>query len=262
MRFSKLAGTLSLSLLSVLAFQSDAESHGRHRYYRYYPSWSYWGGYYGYPALYYGGFYGAPYPYARIYYGPLDRAPVALRLEVRPVEAEVFVDGYLAGNVDEFDGFFQRLDVAPGNHEIVIRLEGYRTIREKLYFGPGASYKIRRVMEPLAEGETTEPRPEPPPEPPSEPEPELDSWPEPSISVSGFGVLKLRVRPMGAEILIDGEPWPSDPSGEASDALVIHVPAGEHRVEIRSAGHEPFVTDVSVEPGKTTTLNVKLPQDN
>jgi hypothetical protein len=258
MRFSKLAGTLSLSLLSVLAFHSDAESHGRYRHYRYYPSWSYWGGYYAYPAFYYGGFYGAPYPYARIYYAFFDRAPVALRLEVRPVEAEVFVDGYLSGIVDEFDGFFQRLDLAPGSHEIVIRLEGHRTIREKLYLSPGASYKIRRVMEPLAEGETTEPRPEPPPEPESPAESRL----EPSISVSGFGVLELRVRPMGAEILIDGEPWPSDPSGEASDALVIHVPAGEHRVEIRSAGHEPFVTDVSVGPGKTTTLNVKLPRDN
>ncbi len=256
MRFSKLAGTLVLSLLSVLAFQSDAESHGRYRYYRYYPSWSYWGGYYGYPALYYGGFYGAAYyPYARVYYAPLHRAPVALRLEVKPVEAEVYVDGYLAGIVDEFDGFFQRLDLAPGNHEIVVRLEGHRTIREKLYLSPGASYRIRRVMEPLAEGETTEPRPEPPPEP----EPAAESRPERSISVSGFGVLELRVQPIGAEILIDGEPWPS---GEASEALVIHVPAGEHRVEIRSAGHEPFVTDISVGPGKTTTLNVKLPQDN
>jgi hypothetical protein len=253
MRFSKLAGTLSLSLLSVLAFHPDAESHGRYRYYRYYPSWSYWGGYYAYPAFYYGAPY--PYPYAGIYYAPSDRAPVALRLEVRPVEAEVFVDGYLAGIVDEFDGFFQRLDVAPGSHEIVIRLEGHRTIREKLYFSPGASYKIRRVMEPLAEGETTEPRPEPPPEP----EPAAESRREASVSVSGFGILELRVQPTRAEILIDGEPWPS---GESSEALVIHVPAGEHRVEIRSPGHEPFVTDVSVGPGKTTTLNVKLPQDN
>jgi len=61
---------------------------------------------------------------------------------------------------------------------------------------------------------------------------------------------------VGTEILIDGDPWPS---GEASEALVIHLPAGEHRIEIRRAGHAPFITDVSVDPGKTTTLNVKLP---
>lgn len=258
MRFSKLAGTLVLSFLSVLAFQSEAESHGRthyYRHYRYYPSWPYWGGYYAYPAFYYGGFYGAPYPYSRLYYGGSDRAPSALRIEVKPVEAEVYVDGYLAGSVDEFDGFFQRLNLTPGAHEIVLYLEGHRTIREKLYLSPGASYKLRRAMEPLAAGETSEARPEPP----LEREVASESPPETSTSVSGFGVLELRVQPEGAEILIDSEPWPS---GEPLKALAIHLPAGEHRIEIRMVGHAPFVTDVSVDPGKTTTLNVKLPQPN
>jgi hypothetical protein len=175
-----------------------------------------------------------------------------LRIEVKPVEAEVYVDGYLAGIVDEFDGFFQRLDLAPGGHEVVLYLDGYRTIHEKLHLSPGASYKLRRAMEPLAPGETSEARPDPPPER----EVAVESQPEPSISVSGFGLLELRVQPPGAEILIDGEPWPS---GEASEALVIHLPAGEHRIEIRRADHPPFATDVSVDPGKTTTLNVKLP---
>jgi hypothetical protein len=253
MRFSKLGGALLLSLASVLAFHSEAESHGR-RYYRYYyPGWAYWGGYYAYP-FYYGGFYGPPYPYARVYYGVSDRAPAELRLEVKPVEAEVYVDSYLAGIVDEFDGFFQRLHLSPGAHEIVIHLEGYRTIREKLYPGPGASYKLRRAMEPLAEGETTEPRPEPPPE--RKAAPESESEPEPATSVAEFGVLELRVRPEGAEILIDSEPWPT---GGAAEPLVIHLPAGDHRIEIRKAGHAPFATDVHVDPGKTTTLNVKLP---
>ena len=124
MRFSKLAGTLVLSTLSVLAFQSEAESDGRahhYRHYRYYPSWPYWGGYFAYPAFYYGGFYGAPYPYSRIYYGGSDRAPSALRIEVKPVEAEVYVDGYLAGSVDEFDGFFQRLNLTPGARSFIAR---------------------------------------------------------------------------------------------------------------------------------------------
>jgi hypothetical protein len=251
MRLSKLGGALVLAIVSVLAFHSEAESHGR-RYYRYYyPGWGYWGGYYGYP-FYYGGFYGPPYPYARVYYGVPDRAPAELRIEVKPVEAEVYVDSYLAGIVDEFDGFFQRLHLSPGAHEIVIYLDGYRTIRAKLYLGPGASYKLRRAMEPLEEGETAEPRPEPPPERMASAEPE----PEPATSVAGFGVLELRVRPEGAEILIGSEPWPSR---AGSEPLVIHLPAGDHRIEIRRAGHAPFATDVHVDPGKTTTLNVKLP---
>jgi len=253
MRFSKLAGALVLSIASVLAFHTDAESHGR-RHYRYYRAWPYWGGYYAYPAFYYGGFYGPPYPYARgYYYSPLDRAPAELRIEVKPVEAEVYVDGYLAGIVDEFDGFFQRLHLAPGNHEIVIYLEGNRTIREKLHFSPGGSYKIRRVMEPLAAGEAGEPPPEPPP---AQRQTAVEPRSESSVSVSGFGVLELRVKPEGAEILIDGEPW--SPS-RWSETLIIHLPAGEHRIEVRRAAHAPFATAVTVDPGKTVTLNVKLP---
>lgn len=257
MRFSKLAATLALSIFTVLSFQSEAESHGRVRYYRYYPAWPhYWGGYYGYPAFYYGGFYGAPY--SRVYYGYSDRAPSALRLEIKPVEAEVYVDGYLAGIVDEFDGFFQRLNLTPGAHEIVVYLDGHRTIRDKLYLSPGASYKIRRAMEPLAPGETNEARPEPPPEAEAAevPESAVESRPQPSTSVSGFGVLELRVQPADSEVIIDGELWPS---GEPMEALAIHIPSGEHRIEIRKEGHAPFVTDVRIDPGKTTTLNVRLP---
>jgi PEGA domain len=252
MRFSKLAAILVLSILSVVSFYCEAESKGR-RYYRYYSAWPYWGGFYSYPAFYYGGFYGAPYPYYHGYNGYSDRATSALRLEVKPIEAEVYVDGYLAGIVDEFDGFFQRLKLTPGAHEIVIFLEGHRAIREKLYMSPGASYKIRRAMEPLGPGETTEARPEPP----SEPElPEAAVETQSEASISGFGILELRVQPPDSEVLIDGRPWPS---GGASEALAIHIPAGEHRVEIRKAGHGPFVTDVQIDSGKTTTLNVRLP---
>jgi hypothetical protein len=82
-----------------------------------------------------------------------------VRLEVTPPEAEVYVDGFLAGSVEEFDGFFQHLSLDPGAREIVIYLDGYRTLREKLHVSPGRSYKLKRVLEPLATGETSEPPP-------------------------------------------------------------------------------------------------------
>jgi hypothetical protein len=49
----------------------------------------------------------------------------SLRLEVEPKDAEVFVDGYYAGIVDEFDGHFQKLDLIPGPHRVEIRRPGY-----------------------------------------------------------------------------------------------------------------------------------------
>ena len=75
---------------------------------------------------------------------------------ITPREAMVYVDGYLAGTVDEFDGTFQRLHVAPGEHELVIYLQGYRTIRQHLYLGPNATRKITETMEKLAAGEEAE----------------------------------------------------------------------------------------------------------
>jgi hypothetical protein len=111
-----------------------------------------------------------PYPAGYGYVPESD-----LRIEVTPKDASVYVDGYFAGLVDEFDGTFQRLHVTPGQHEITIYLQGYRTIREKLYLSPRGSRKIERTMERLAPGESSEPVPEPvePPMPPAGPPPAM-----------------------------------------------------------------------------------------
>ena len=50
-----------------------------------------------------------------------------------PRDAEVYVDGYYAGDVDDFDGTFQRLRVEPGEHEIEIYKDGFRPFRQKVY---------------------------------------------------------------------------------------------------------------------------------
>ena len=48
-----------------------------------------------------------------------------LRLKVRPRDAEVFVNGFYVGVVDEFDGIFQRLRLEEGTHHIEIRHPAY-----------------------------------------------------------------------------------------------------------------------------------------
>ncbi|MGE3507390.1 MAG: hypothetical protein AB7N65_00725 [Vicinamibacterales bacterium] len=50
-----------------------------------------------------------------------------VRLRVRPRFAEVYVDGYYAGIVDDFDGVFQRLTLEMGRHEIEIAAPGYES---------------------------------------------------------------------------------------------------------------------------------------
>jgi hypothetical protein len=205
--------------------------------------------------------YGYGYPY---YWGAVG---ASLRVQVQPKSAEVYVDGYLAGIVDQFDGMFQSLVVAPGSREIVVYLEGYKSIVQRLYLSAGSNYKIKGTLEKLAAGEPNAPRPEPAPEPqPAAPQyqspppaaaPPMEAavTPPPPAGDARFGQVAIRVQPGDAEIAIDGEPWKSTPGG---DRLVVHLPAGTHRIEIRKAGFDPFVSAVDIKRGEVTVLNVSL----
>jgi hypothetical protein len=51
-----------------------------------------------------------------------------LRMNVEPKDAEVYVDGYYAGIVDDFDGHFQHLTLVPGPHRVEVRAPGYLTL--------------------------------------------------------------------------------------------------------------------------------------
>ncbi|MEW5983537.1 MAG: PEGA domain-containing protein [Acidobacteriota bacterium] len=88
-------------------------------YFYYDPYW--WG--YGAPA--YGGYGYGGYGGYGSYGGYGYEATGSLRLKVSPREANVFVDGYYAGRVDDFDGIFQRLKLKPGPHKIEISAPGY-----------------------------------------------------------------------------------------------------------------------------------------
>ena len=68
---------------------------------------------------------GYPFPPYRY---PNIHPDSSVRLEVTPRDAEVYVDGYHAGIVDDFDGMFQRLRVEPGQHEITLYHDGYRAV--------------------------------------------------------------------------------------------------------------------------------------
>jgi hypothetical protein len=114
-----------------------------------------------YPGAYrYGYYYGHGYYFPRYYFdsyydGYADRA--ALRILVEPRETEVYVDGYYAGIVDDFDGFFQRLYVAPGAHEITLRLDGFATWSGEVFAAPGSTLKLHHYMQPGPSGDLYEP---------------------------------------------------------------------------------------------------------
>jgi hypothetical protein len=238
--------------------------------------------------------YGYPwYPYEYPYQYPIGRYPYgyrfadrdsAVRLEVTPKEAEVYVDGYYAGIVDDFDGVFQRLRVTPGEHELTLYREGFRTVHQTAYLTPDSTFKVRFNMEKLAAGDVAEQRPtpkEPPPDvaaqpggnqpgppgpPPGQPRrgPAGRPGPPPPPPNAGnprggqsatYGTLAIRVQPGNATVTIDGERW-DGPQGQ--DRLLVELSEGMHRVQVQRDGFEPYANDVTIRRGETTPLNVSL----
>ncbi len=131
-------------------------------YYPYYPLsygffWDPWWGY-GYPYGGYGGYgygagYGAGFGYGYgsygAYQGPTYQIYGGLRLKVRPREAEVFVDGYFAGVVDDFDGAFQQLNLDVGPHRIEVRATGYETISFEIRTQPDEKITYKGELKPV-----------------------------------------------------------------------------------------------------------------
>jgi len=60
-----------------------------------------------------------------------------LKLKVKPRNAKVFVDGYLVGTVDEFDGAFQKLALNGGRHKVEVKADGYETAEFDVLVAPG-----------------------------------------------------------------------------------------------------------------------------
>lgn len=234
--------------------------YGYHSYWRYDP-WSRWGPW-------------GPYGYPRYYYGVYDRL-ASLRIDAEPRQAQVFVDGYYAGLVDDFDGVFQRLRLEPGGHTITLFLEGYRTEEHRLYLPPAHDQRLRVTMVPLASGELSVP---PTPAPASDEEDEWDGGEtegprepvmpprsegpregprqgEVRTMPARFGTLALRVEPDTAEVFIDGERWGRRPE---QGLLRIELAEGRHRVEVRQGDVVTYGEDVLIRRDRTLTLNVRL----
>ena len=203
------------------------------------------------PAMY-------PYPYFPVY----DRR-AEVRILARPKTAAVYVDGFYAGIVDDFDGTFQSLPLPPGGHTIVLYLEGYRTARQSLYLRPGTTLKLRESLERLPAGVVSEPPAVAPPIPvppegsttaPRTPPAAIATTPAPADHVDSFGTLELTVQPRTATVTIDGVRWVSSDEGR----FVVDVPEGRHHIEVFQDRYARFSREVEIRRGETVPLNVSL----
>ncbi len=222
----------------------------------YYPGWG-WGSYWWpsyYDGWYGGGYWGYPYGWApaRHY---VSRASGDIRVLVDPSEARVYVDGYYAGTVDDFDGLFQRLHVSPGRHEITLKLEGYKTHRMKVYVAPDSTLKLHYEME-KGSGESYEDLAGNAPEPRElgseneKAEPARSAQP---MAPASAATLRLSVSPPDSSVYIDGT---FRGTGRETDALALAP--GRHKVEVVRPGYRTVEREVEVTAGEPTELTIDL----
>lgn len=116
-----------------------------------YGSYGWYGSYYGSPywdtwgmPMYGWGMYALPMSaYSSLWYDSAVSAAYttpsigSIKLRVKPKEAEVYVDGTYYGQVDNYDGTFQHLDLAAGTHKVEIRANGYETLQLQMRVLPG-----------------------------------------------------------------------------------------------------------------------------
>lgn len=234
-------------------------------FYGQYP-WGWYGPYggYGWGGWGWGGWggYGWGYPYYDYYLA-------GARIEALPKEAktaEVYVDGVQAGLIDDFDGWWQTLNLSPGEHELAIFLEGFKTERRRLYFSAGTTAHIKLTMEKLPAGQSSGPRPQPEPQaapaaPADQPQPRARQYAQaqvqepPAEPATRYGTLSIRVIPPDAEIRVDNESWKSI-GGE--QRLAVKLSAGRHHVQVIKDGYETYGEDILIRPEATMTLNVSL----
>jgi hypothetical protein len=238
-----------------------------------------------------------PYGYPRGYY-TYGRNWASARLEVKPRDAQVYLDGYLVGMVDQFDGVFQRLDLPTGEHEIEVYQKGFRPYRQRTLFRPGESYHFKAILEPLAAGAPEDPAPQPSanrPDPynqyPGNRDPrdpyvrdpyrrdpagqDPNRQPPPPQSgergrtmppdrpgdrrgPDGGNFGTLNIRVQPGDAAIVIDGERWD-SPDGGSRLAVQLAPGSHRVEVRKDGFRPYSSTVQIRPGESQALNISLP---
>jgi hypothetical protein len=122
---------------------------------RYYPygygafglGYFYYDPYTWYPPSYSSGYYGGGY-YDPFYGDSFFHDIGELRISVSPRHADVYVDGYFSGRVDDYDGTFQALKLEAGPHHIQIVAPGFAPLDFDVRIEPGRKITYRGALQP------------------------------------------------------------------------------------------------------------------
>lgn len=83
------------------------------------------------------------------YYGDSwDNDLGKLRLDIDQRDAEVYIDGYYAGVIDDFDGRLQGLRLEAGNYQVEVALPGFEPLQFDVHVSPGRTTTYRGSLLP------------------------------------------------------------------------------------------------------------------
>ena len=224
-----------------------------------------------YSPYYYGLGYGYGYPYYGAgyygYSGGRYSYTGSVRLKVKPRDAEVLVDGYYVGTVDDFDGIFQSLKLEPGPASIEVRAPGFEVFRLDVMVLAGRKITYEENMKVGDPGRAPLPARRPPSPGPdqggaeSRPAPrDRDSEPGPPAGYDGqppaFGGVRLRVEPRNAQVFVDGYFVGTVDDFDSGKGLPLE--SGPQSIEIRADGYESLELKVRILPDETITYEGDL----
>jgi len=260
---SRTVGSLVLAVTALvvtpLGLPASAEAHGHHGgiyvgvgfggFYGWgapYWGWGapYWGWGWGWPGPYYGAPGGGALGYAMM------SGMGALDVDVKPKQAEVWVDGKYVADARDLDGDPSYLWLKQGSHHVVLYKAGFRSFEGDVDVHVGI---IREFKVKLEKGESAPPVRTAPAPPPESPRPE-SAEPRVEAAPSGpGGDVRLRVEPRDASVYVDGTY-----RGSGRDVPSLRLPAGHHRIELARPGFSSFAKEFDVEADRTIDLQLSM----
>jgi hypothetical protein len=202
---------------------------------------------------------------------PSDPRAGAVDVNIKPSHAQVFVNGFYSGVIDDFDGFPRYLWLREGGYELAFYLQGYETMVHRVVVSRRKTLRLAGEMVP---GKAT--RPTVPPWPSTQgadadagalDQPELapeELAPEESEERAAVEVdegsaarLRLDVWPADAAVYLDGTFL-----GVGEELRALHAPlrleAGQHEIEVVHPRYRTKKQQLTAAAGEELELVVEL----
>jgi hypothetical protein len=206
-------------------------------------------------------------------------------IDVRPKDAEVYLDDRFVGRARYLDGKPDYLYLEPGSYNLELRLKGYQSIAIDLEAAAGCRFDLKhrldrakgkaenqtqeaygkgkpfqRVFSPLAVEGALIPPAKPArgaPNPSLRPDLGSDNAISVAVPEKRSASLRIRVSPEQASVLLDGV---FVATGRELNRMEgpLATSAGTHSIEVRADGYANLSRTVELEPGEAREVTIEL----